>query len=393
MELSSKYFTPSLLSSKDADTFQSPDQEIASMTAKGYGKNGPPTAGYLPQEVMGRIFTDDTSVWSWQVEAEEPLAEWMRAVESVGSTITPWKPALFTEVQILEQAPRSFGRVDLMQALNDGKFVAVKRMSVSWTGSGYHDFLSRHPAEEIENPWVDLGLHRWLSARGFPYICDPLGAYQTPEEILVVMELASEGDLFAFASSRLADETGAAREAALRPLVLQICSALDWLHDIFIAHCDLSMENVLLTRSPSTGELQVKLIDFAMAVDGRKLLTTPRGKPLYHSPESHEGVPYNPFLLDCFALGVLIFSAAAVCYPWVSTKLGECKSFDYVQTHSLLAYLKKRKVVCGTEKVPLSKVFSKELIELLQGLLALQPSQRLTIDSLHHTRWLNKILG
>ena len=41
--------------------------------------------------------------------------------------------------------------------LNSGKFAAVKRMPISWTGYNQEDFLKRH-AEELEMPWVDVAI-------------------------------------------------------------------------------------------------------------------------------------------------------------------------------------------------------------------------------------------
>lgn len=49
----------------------------------------------------------------------------------------------------------------------------------------------------------------------------------------------------------------------MMPLVAQIFSAVRWLHNLGIAHRDISLENILLA-GPSEGA-RVKIIDFGLA--------------------------------------------------------------------------------------------------------------------------------
>ena len=99
------------------------------------------------------------------------------------------------------------------------------------------------------------------------------------------------------------------------------------------------MENILVTKSPTDGHLEVKVIDFSMAVVGEKLICGTRGKPSYRAPEMAVAPLYDPFLADCFGMGVILFSAAARTYPWMSTIKGRCKCFDYVTRSSSSAFL------------------------------------------------------
>ena len=99
------------------------------------------------------------------------------------------------------------------------------------------------------------------------------------------------------------------------------------------------MENILVTKSPTDGHLEVKVIDFSMAVVGEKLICGTRGKPSYRAPEMAVAPLYAPFLADCFGMGVILFSAAARTSPWMSTIKGRCKCFDYVTRSSSSAFL------------------------------------------------------
>lgn len=86
----------------------------------------------------------------------------------------------------------------------------------------------------------------------------------------------------------------------------------------------------------------MKLIDFSMAVLGQKVTCGHRGKPSYQAPEMALSAFYDSFALDCFALGVVLFSSACRLYPWLSTIRGRCKCFDYVSEHGLRRFLKTR---------------------------------------------------
>lgn len=61
---------------------------------------------------------------------------------------------------------------------------------------------------------------------------------------------------------------GVQRELLIRPVASDLLDAVRWLHDLGVAHRDLSMENVLLAREE--GGLRPKLIDFGMATLSRE---------------------------------------------------------------------------------------------------------------------------
>ena len=52
-------------------------------------------------------------------------------------------------------------------------------------------------------------------------------------------------------------EPGLDREKALKPFMVQLFSAMSLLHGRYIAHCDISMENILVSKNPTDGHLQV----------------------------------------------------------------------------------------------------------------------------------------
>jgi len=297
----------------------------------------------------------------------------------------------FEFVKVLQPAARNKGRVELMRALNTGHFVAVKRMPVSWTTSSHEEFLAEH-SREHEMPWVDVGLVKYLSSQGAPFLCKTFGVFLDKADVLVVSEFANKGDLFDWC--QYGHAPGPDREIALRPIAQQMLFAVRYLHQRDIAHCDLSLENFLLSSIETAvgSSLKVKLIDFSMAAVGREYLVGVRGKASYEAPEMHQGRSYDPFSADVFALGVGIFLLASQDYPWKSTRPGGCPRFEFASTAGIRAYLKRRTVRRTIHGDRLSQVLSESLTELLEGLLQVQPLERASLES-SVWQWLEQAPG
>ena len=113
--------------------------------------------------------------------------------------------------------------------------------------------------------------------------------------------------------------------AALLPIAMQVCDALEAVHAAGIVHRDLKPSNIFLAivRDPSdsTGEIlpnspqvqdeRVKLLDFGIArVEWAETRLTNAGAPLgtpgYMSPEQEQGLEIDA-RSDLFALGSIIF--------------------------------------------------------------------------------------
>jgi len=307
----------------------------------------------------------------------------------VASGVKPWDASSFKFSRTLQDAVRNHGRVDLMESLDSslGK-VAVKRMPNRWVRSGPQEFKEHYP-QASEQPWCDIGLVQLLNGRKFPCVCRLLGVFRDSENTYVMTSLATEGDLFAWCD--LEPRPGLAREKTMLPLVAQIFSGVRCLHDIGIAHRDLSLENILLTRSGNDGELTVKIIDFGMATIVRQCRREVRGKQSYQAPEMHNDDHYDAFLSDTFAIGVVLFAMAAQDYPWISTKRNTCQLFEYVSMFGFRRFLDKRKLRKGNGE-HLRDVFSEPLVELLEGLLQIEPAKRFTLgESCWHAKGLTSV--
>ncbi|CAK8989429.1 Testis-specific serine/threonine-protein kinase 5 [Durusdinium trenchii] len=177
--------------------------------------------------------------------------------------------------------------------------MAVKRMPNRWIKERQSEFEESHP-QSSEKPWVEIGLLRYLNAAGFPYVCDLFGIFRDDEFTYVATSLATDGDLFSFVE-RLQMEPGPEREGSL-------------------AKSDHS--TLLNPRSRKCSEI--------------------RGKKAYQAPEMHTDISYDSYLSDDFALGVVLYAMALSDYPWISTRLGTCKLFEFIHMWGFREFIKKR---------------------------------------------------
>jgi len=164
------------------------------------------------------------------------------------------------------------------------------------------------------------------------------------------------------------------------PLAKQILTAVKWLHNLGIAHRDLSLENILLT-DVGGGEMRIKLIDFGMATLSKSSVSETAGKASYQAPEMHGNAPCDQMAFDHFALGVVLFALASQDYPWTATTPNSCRLFAYMKEFGLRKLLKNRQVRKGPTKC-LSDVFSLDFVELIEGMLAFDPAERSTLDEI-----------
>mmetsp|Transcript_6672 Transcript_6672/g.12429 ORF Transcript_6672/g.12429 Transcript_6672/m.12429 type:complete len:388 (-) Transcript_6672:184-1347(-) len=296
--------------------------------------------------------------------------------------VKPWEPGQFEMLDKLQDATRNRGQVLVMRDAASDQLVAVKRMPNDWVRKSHADFVSQYP-QEAEQPWQDIGCNSFLSNISFPYSCQLLGVYRNDEHTAVVTQLASEGDLFSWCGERATLAPGPEREALMKPLARQIFRGVQHLHNMSIVHRDISLENLVVADGNQPEGMQVRVIDFGMASTARNFHACVNGKPSYQAPELHNDGMCDAFLTDAFALGVSLYAALTKDYPWLSTRPGGCKCFDFFNKNGFRKYIAKRKLR-GMGGLTVENLMSEELAALLEGLLALDPEERLTLGE---TAW------
>lgn len=293
------------------------------------------------------------------------------------SEVQRWDEERFQVVKKLQDATRNRGQVLLMRDAQKDMMLAVKQMPNEWVQEDHSSFLRRHPGS-TELPWLDIGCTRHLNSVGYVFSNTLHGVYRDAEHTYVTSSFASDGDLFTWCQGGL--DPGPEREFLILPFIKQILSAMQQLHDMQIAHRDISLENILADKAEQLDSSiadTIRIIDFGMATTTRSVQECVRGKPAYQAPEMHTSQENDPFLSDVFSIGVTLYAMAIKDYPWLSTKPGGCKCFEFVQKRGFRAYLEKRKLRNSNTKV--ADAMSENMKQLLEGMLEMNPADRLTL--------------
>ena len=195
-----------------------------------------------------------------------------------------------------------------------------------------------------------------------------------------VLEYAVNGEL----KDYVTDTKTRIPENVSAKLFYQIVQSVKYLHDNNIAHCDIKPENVLLDKN-----FNAKLSDFGFSqkFSGEKgdyLLHQFSGSNIYCSPETKLAYTkgFDGIKNDIFSLGVLLFGITIGNFPFQRTSYSDEKykfiiKKNYKRFWEFFDYIK----------------ISEEFKDLINNLICITPSQRLSIEQILVHPWLIKNLG
>lgn len=149
------------------------------------------------------------------------------------------------------------------------------------------------------------------------------------------------------------------KETDLAFILKQLTCTIAYLHNNFICHRDLKLENILINK-----ELKIMLIDFGFGCynpDDKKSSFF-CGTPSYMPPEIISKREYNAFSADIWSLGILMYVLAAGRFPFRASNEKELY----------------QKIKIGDFGFP--DGISKEVKLLVTKSLNLNPSRRLSAD-------------
>ena len=193
-----------------------------------------------------------------------------------------------------------------------------------------------------------------------PNIVKLLGAIDTEEAFILVMEYLSGGDMYHYLKIH-----GLMTEAEARGPFQQLLSALQHCHQRGIVHRDLKPENLLFDSN-----MNIKLTDFGLSnkCDDSGQMDTICGTPPYSAPEIFLGQSYGP-AVDVWSLGVVLYTMVTGCQPFWGKDYRELR----------------KQVLQGKYYIP--SYLSLEIRDLLQKMIALNPSDRGTLPDLMRHPW------
>lgn len=188
---------------------------------------------------------------------------------------------------------------------------------------------------------------------------------ETSENILLILEYASGGELFDYivAHGRLSEDQ------AVR-FYHQILDATEYIHRNKVVHRDLKPENLLLDEKNN-----IKLADFGLSntYENDQEMDTPCGSPCYAAPEMVAGKSYKGLPVDIWSSGVVLYAMV-------------CGFLPFEDPSTPILY---QKIISGKYDEP--DWLSPSLKDLMKKIMNTNPATRYTIQEIRKHPWMSKV--
>jgi len=200
-----------------------------------------------------------------------------------------------------------------------------------------------------------------------PYIIKLYDIFDTDTVLYLVMELVTGGELF----DRIVEREQYSQENA-KQVMRQLFPAIEYFHSLGIVHRDLKPENLLLEND--TEDTNIKVTDFGLSrvYNHDMIMQTACGTPGYVAPEVLECKGYDKEV-DMWSAGVIMYILLCGYPPFYSEN--EPELFESIMQANYSFHS------------PYWDHISEEAKDLINHLLVVDPTERLTATEAIHHPW------
>ncbi|XP_056630842.1 ribosomal protein S6 kinase alpha-5-like isoform X1 [Diorhabda sublineata] len=254
------------------------------------------------------------------------------------------------------------------EILGDGTFSICRRCIHKTTGKEYAVKIVSRARDCTQ----EINLLR--ACQGNPNIVSLFDVKQDESHTYLVMEYLKGGELF----DRIRKKSKFTEsEASL--IMRKLVSAVSFMHSCGVVHRDLKPENLVFTTDDDDAEIKIIDFGFARLKQEQESLHTPCFTLQYAAPEVLKG-DVNGYDENCdlWSLGVILYTMLCGKAPF------HAKSRDE-KVSSIMTRIKEGDFNFDS---PNWQGVSKEAKVVVEGLLTVEPSQRLRMIDLQHNTWI-----
>ena len=217
--------------------------------------------------------------------------------------------------------------------------------------------------QNLNSVYDEIKIHKKLI---HPYLCKMYSVIENPDYLFIVTEYCGGGEIF----KKIAEEIDHFEEAQACKIFSQILSGLEYMHNNYIAHCDIKLENMLFDEYGDA-----KLTDFGLSksFEGDINFTKVGMSPMYAAPEIFKGKEFKGRNSDIWSMGVCLYLMVCGDFP-----------FQGEDAKELVKNILKNGFEVPDFVSPLFK-------DLIYNILEKNPINRLTIQQIKEHPWMHII--
>lgn len=231
-------------------------------------------------------------------------------VKSINLTKSIVQKGLRENCRSISPVPLSddLSQYDITETLGKGAYGLVKLATLKRTGEKFA--VKIYEKSRLVDPSKRANVNREISILkriSHSNIISFGKMIENSENVYLFTEFVPGTSLFTYLTKHTGKKIS---ESICKSLFRQVVLAIDYCHNLKIAHRDVKLENILIYNN------QIKLIDFGFATVNQAKCRTFCGTPSYMAPELVNRDEYSPFAVDIWALGVLLYAMLCGRFPF-----------------------------------------------------------------------------